>query len=141
MEEETRLKILTIVCHLHQCVWNLPLILVWVWPWSMQQEIFEDPHNFEAWDLRETSRCFVTIANAEQWIDLTGEEPPISPLSASDYTKAGLPWFNFYGGDKASIKGAKKLGKIKSVNQINLRRNWLRSIEKDYRLKTLKLFL
>ena len=86
---------------------------------SMQQEIFEDPHNFEAWDLRETSRCFVTIANAEQWIDLTGEEPPISPMSASDYTKAGLPWFNFYGGDKASIKGAKKLGKIKSVNQIN----------------------
>ena len=86
---------------------------------SMQQEIFEDSHNFEAWDLRETSRCFVTIANAEQWIDLTGEEPPITPMSASDYTKAGLPWFNFYGGDKASIKGAKKLGKIKSVNQIN----------------------
>ena len=59
---------------------------------SMQQEIFEDliivskPGIYER-----TSRCFVTIANAEQWIDLTGEEPPISPMTASDYTKAGLP--------------------------------------------------
>ena len=77
-----------------------------------------DPHSFEAWDLRETSRCFVTIANAEQWVDLTGEEPPLSPMTARDYTKAGLPWFDYYGDDKRSIKGAKKLGKIKSVNQI-----------------------
>jgi hypothetical protein len=85
---------------------------------SMRQEIYEDPHSFNAWDLRQTERCFVTIANADQWIDYTGEEPPLSPIGAHEYTNAGLPWFEYYAGDKKSIEGAKKLGKIKSIKEV-----------------------
>ena len=85
---------------------------------SMHQEIYEDPHKFSAWDLRQTERCFVTLANAEQWIEITGEEPPIGSLTAQEYSNAGLPWFDYYGGDKVAIEGAKKLGKIKSIKDV-----------------------
>ena len=85
---------------------------------SMEQEIYEDPYDFEQWDLRKTERCFVTLANAEQWMNITGEEPPMSAISAKAYTDAGLPWFSYYGNDKSVIEGAKKLGKIKSIKQI-----------------------
>jgi len=85
---------------------------------SMRQEIYEDPYDFEQWDLRKTERCFVTLANAEQWMSITGEEPPMSAISAETYTNAGLPWFDYYGNDKSAIEGAKKLGKIKSIKQI-----------------------
>ena len=85
---------------------------------SMHQEIYEDPHDFVAWDLRKSEKCFVTIANAKQWIDITGEEPPISPYSANEYTNAGLPWFNYYGADKIAIEGAKQLRKIKAIKNI-----------------------
>ena len=85
---------------------------------SMHQEIYKDPHSFNAWDLRQTERCFVTIANAGQWIDYTGEEPPLSPIGAHEYTSAGLPWFKYYGGDQETIDGAKKLGKIKTIKEI-----------------------
>jgi len=85
---------------------------------SMRQEIYEDPYDFEQWDLRKTERCFVTLANAEQWMDITGQEPPMSAISAEAYTDAGLPWFDYYGKDKSVIEGAKKLGKIKSVKHI-----------------------
>lgn len=85
---------------------------------SMHQEIYEDPHQFSAWDLRQTERCFVTLANAEQWIEITGEEPPINSLTAQEYNNAGLPWFAYYGGDKVAIEGAKKLGKIKSIKDV-----------------------
>ena len=85
---------------------------------SMHQEIYEDPHQFSAWDLRQTERCFVTLANAEQWIEITGEEPPIGSLTAQEYSNAGLPWFDYYGGDKVAIEGAKKLGKIKSIKDV-----------------------
>ena len=85
---------------------------------SMHQEIYEDDFELEAWDLRKSERCFVTIANAEQWMGLTGEEPPISSYTAHEYTEAGLPWFEYYGGDKVAIDGAKRLGKIKSVKNI-----------------------
>jgi hypothetical protein len=86
---------------------------------SMQQEIYEDPYNFEEWDLRETKRCFITLANAEQWMGITGEEPPMRAISAQTYTEAGLPWFDYYDNDKKAISGAKKLGKIKSFKQID----------------------
>ncbi len=40
---------------------------------SMHQEIFEDPHAFEAWDMRTSERCFITLANAQHWMDITNE--------------------------------------------------------------------
>ena len=85
---------------------------------AMHQKIYEDPYPLEAWDLRKSERCFVTIANAEQWMGITGEEPPISPRSAHEYTEAGLPWFDYYDGDKVAIDGAKRLSTIKSVKNI-----------------------
>jgi hypothetical protein len=85
---------------------------------SMEQEIYEDPHNFEVWDLRNTQRCFVAIANADQWMTITGEEPPNSPCTATAYTKAGLPWFKYYDDDQSAVEGAKRLGNIKSIKNI-----------------------
>ena len=81
----------------------------------MMQKIYEDHHDFDAWDMRTTERCFITIANAEQWMNITGQEPPLSPMSAERYTRVGLPWFDYYDSDKEAIDGAKKLGKIKSI--------------------------
>ena len=49
---------------------------------------------------------------------VTGEEPPLSPISAGDYSEAGLPWFDYYDGDRKAIEGAKALGNIKSVTEI-----------------------
>ena len=85
---------------------------------SMHQEIHEDPHDFEVWDLRKTQRCFVTIANAEQWMTVTGEEPAASPCSSRAYTEAGLPWFKYYDDDQVAIEGAKRLGNIKSIKNV-----------------------
>lgn len=85
---------------------------------EMFQEIYDDPHDFEAWDLRKTERCFLTLANANQWMSITGEEPPLSPQTAGDYTNAGLPWFEYYGGDKIAIDGANHLGKLKSMKHV-----------------------
>ena len=37
------------------------------------------------------------------------------PPTATDYSKAGLPWFDYYGGDKVALDGAKKLAGMQSV--------------------------
>ena len=85
---------------------------------SMRQEIYEDEHGIDAWDLDKSERCFITLANAEQWLSITGEEPPMSPISADEYTDAGLPWFDYSDDDKISIKGAEALGGIKSIKDV-----------------------
>ncbi len=85
---------------------------------SMRQKIYEDAYGLDAWDIENRQRCFVMLANAQQWMSLTGEEPPLRPISADQYSKAGLPWFDYFDADKKAIDGAKALGKIKSVKEL-----------------------
>ena len=84
----------------------------------MKQEIYDDRYGLDAWDQRHVSRCFVTVVNSAQWMAVTGEQPPTRPPTAKQYTEAGLPWFDYYGGDAEVISGAEKLAGIKSVAQI-----------------------
>ena len=84
---------------------------------KMEQEISKDPHKMAAWDKDVSERCFITIANARQWMAMTGEEPPLSPINADEYTRAGLPWFSYYNDDTKAIEGAKVLGGLKSFQK------------------------
>ena len=81
----------------------------------MRQEIYADDYGFDAWDTTVRSRCFVHILNSVQFFNVTGANPPTEPPSAMDYTKAGLPWFDYYGGDLKALEGAQKLAGLDSV--------------------------
>lgn len=85
---------------------------------TMEQEIYKDPYGLDAWDLKRRQRCFIMLANAEQWLNITGELPPLQPMSAAEYSMADLPWFDYYDDDRKVIEGAKALGKLKSVKDI-----------------------
>ena len=81
----------------------------------MRQEVYEDSYGFDAWDESVRSRCFVHIFNSVHFLDVTGENPPQEPVTAQDYSEAGLPWFDFYGGDLEALTGAAKLAGLDSV--------------------------
>ncbi len=84
----------------------------------MRQEIYEDDYGLDAWDQRHASRCFITIANSLQWMTLTGERPPTEAPTAREYASAGLPWFDYFGGDLTAIADTDKLRAISSVAEI-----------------------
>lgn len=84
----------------------------------MHQEIYDDPHDFADWDLTHRSRCFVHLANALVWRAITGENPPTVPPTAEEYTRAGLPWFDYYAADQKALAGAARLSGLKSVAEI-----------------------
>jgi len=63
------------------------------------------------------NRCFVHIANSLVWRQLTGENPPMTPLTAKEYEQAGLPWFEFYDADAKVLEGAASFENVKSVEQ------------------------
>ena len=85
----------------------------------MRQEIYDDPHGLDAWDQRHASRCFVTTANSTQWMAMTGERPPTDPPTAREYSEAGLPWFEYYGGDTEALEGAERFKSLASVSEIS----------------------
>jgi hypothetical protein len=84
----------------------------------MTQEIYADPHGLDAWDQSVSSRCFVTLVDAVRWREITGEMPPTRPPTAADYTKAGLPWFDYYADDLETLAGAPALALVKSVAEM-----------------------
>lgn len=86
---------------------------------KMKQEIYPDEYGIETWDTESTGRVFVHIANSMAWRDITGEEPPSTPVSASLYTEHGFPWFDLYDEGKGDIEGSDVLGGVKTVKDID----------------------
>ncbi|MDE0239403.1 MAG: hypothetical protein OXQ84_04290 [bacterium] len=81
----------------------------------MKQEVYDDPYGLDAWDQRHGGRCFVSLLNSLQWMAVTGEHPPTMPPTAQDYAAAGMPWFEYYGGDARAVAGSDTLRKLKSI--------------------------
>lgn len=84
----------------------------------MKQDIFADTFDLADWDTSQTSRCFVHLANSMVWRALTGQEPPTVPPTAADYSRAGLPWFDYYDDRREAVEGSSILKALKSVLQM-----------------------
>ena len=91
----------------------------------MKQDIYEDEYKLDEWDLEHSSRCFVHICNSMVWHQLTGERPPTVPPTAKAYTKAGLPWFDYYDDGLNALKGSPVLEKLKSIAQFGKKKESL----------------
>ena len=81
----------------------------------MRQKVYDDPYSFSDWDLTKCSRCFVHICNSLMWRAVTSDNPPTTPLTSKEYSKSGLPWYEYYDGDKAALSGSTTLDKVESV--------------------------
>lgn len=82
---------------------------------QMRQEIYDDPFDLRDWDVSAGSRCFVHITNSLVWHAITGQAPPTVPPTAKQYTKAGLPWFEYYDAEAKALQGSDTLSGLKSV--------------------------
>jgi hypothetical protein len=89
---------------------------------QMRQDIYVDERDFSDWDLAQRGRCFVHLTNSLLWRSITGSEPPATPVTAEEYTRAGLPWFEYYAADATALSGSAQLGKLKSVAQLGQER-------------------
>jgi hypothetical protein len=83
----------------------------------MRQTIYDDSHPLSDYELSLTGRCFVHIANSMVWRSITGQEPPTTPPTAAEYTRAGLPWFEYYS-DRPAAEAGGVLGMLKGILQL-----------------------
>jgi hypothetical protein len=86
---------------------------------QMQQKIYPDAYGLDVWDLDNHASLHVHIVNSEQYRDLTGKEPPPTPINAKTYSDAGFPWFALYDEDKESLAANKRLSDVRSVREID----------------------
>ncbi len=86
----------------------------------MRQKIFPDPHGWETWDEENAGRIFVHIANSLTYREITGMEPPPTPISARLYTQYGLPWFDLYDQDQGDVEASEELAGVGSIKEMDL---------------------
>jgi hypothetical protein len=86
---------------------------------QMRQHIYPDPFKPEDWDVDATDRVFITLCRAKDWKNITGEAPANFPPNAQDYSRAGLPWFDYYGADQDALDGSDRLRGLKSVGALH----------------------
>jgi hypothetical protein len=87
---------------------------------NIKQSIRKDTYDSDGWDREMTLTVPVHILNSAAFRHVTGEEPPPTPISASDYSEAGLPFFDM---DEENSDTAGEFGELKSVNEIEQERN------------------
>ena len=83
----------------------------------MRQEIYPDEHGADTWDAGNRGRVYVHIVNSEMFRDITGMEPPPTPVTARSYAQAGLPWFDLYDEGKGDVAPSPTLAGVTSVKE------------------------
>ena len=84
----------------------------------MKQKIYPDPYGVDAFDT-EGTRIFVHLVHALRWRELTGEEPPATPVTSATYAQHGLPWFDLYDDHLSTLAPTTTLQAVKSLGQID----------------------
>lgn len=51
---------------------------------KMKQDIYPDPHGVETWDTENFGKAYIHIVNSMDFREITGLEPPVTPISARD---------------------------------------------------------
>jgi hypothetical protein len=82
---------------------------------TMKQKIYSDPYGIDTWDQNNYGRVTVHIVNSEQFRQLTGFDPPPTPVSVKTYTELGLPWFDLYDEAKEHLAPPDRLREIKTI--------------------------
>ena len=85
---------------------------------KMKQKIYPDPYGVDTWEEERDARVFVHIVNSQLWREITGEEPPQTPVTAKSYAKAKLPWFDLYDEGEATVNPTDTLKQVKSLAQL-----------------------
>jgi hypothetical protein len=86
---------------------------------KMKQKIYPDPYGIDAWDEANSGRAYVHIANSLAYREITGMEPPPTPVSARLYAQYGFPWYDLYDEKMGDIAPPDALQQIKTVKQID----------------------
>lgn len=84
---------------------------------QMRQKLYPDPHGIEVWNQSESGRAVVYLIGTDRFREITGVEPPPTPIDASAYTEHGFPWFELDDDDQESLDAADRLLAIDSVQE------------------------
>jgi hypothetical protein len=90
----------------------------------MKQKIYPDEYGLDTWDQNNFGQVYIHIVNSMMYREITGNEPPPTPVSAKTYTQYGMPWFDLYDEAKGDVSRSDELSKVKSVKDMDAQKGF-----------------
>jgi len=92
---------------------------------EITQKIYESEYDVDVWDQSAGEKVFVHIVNSVMYREITGEDPPTTPITRKMYEFAGYAWYELYDESAPSISGSGALANIKTISEIDKEKNLL----------------
>lgn len=89
---------------------------------SIRQQIHKDTHGVESWDPRQKRRLTIHLVNSLAYKEITGLEPPASPITSVEYQRANIPWYSYYDESAPIVKPPSIFKRILTVTGIAKKR-------------------
>jgi len=86
---------------------------------KMAQKIYPDSYGINTWDETNFGRVYVHIVNSMMYREITGKEPPNTPVTAKTYSEYNLLWFDLYDEQKGDVAPSTILSQVKSVKEMD----------------------
>jgi hypothetical protein len=86
---------------------------------KMKQKIYPDSYGINTWDETNFGRVYIHIVNSMMYREITGKEPPNTPITAKNYNQHHLPWFDLYDEQKGDVVASTILSQVKSVKEMD----------------------
>ncbi len=91
---------------------------------KMKQKIYEDPHGIDTWDEDNYRRVYVHIVNSMMYREITGSEPPNTPVTAQTYAQHNFPWYDLYDENMSEIKASSELSQVKTIKEMDIEKGF-----------------
>lgn len=97
----------------------------------MKQKIYPDPHGIDTWDPDNYGRVFVHIVNSLMYREITGKEPPATPITAKTYAQYHYPWFDLYDEALGDIPAPEALKNVQSIQEMDTKQGFMPQQDDD----------
>jgi tetratricopeptide (TPR) repeat protein len=81
----------------------------------IKQEIVEDTYGAESWDEASKGSIVIHLVNSRVYRDITGNDAPPTPITADEYRKQNIPWFDAYDENSPALMPGKILQHVESI--------------------------
>lgn len=81
----------------------------------IRQKIYPDSFGIDTWEQADTGTAIIHIINSTHFRELTGLNPPPTPIDTAAYAAAGLPWFDLYDEHLPDVAPSERLAGAKTI--------------------------
>ncbi len=85
---------------------------------NIKQDLAEDTYGAESWDESTRGAIVIHIVNSLVYQEITGNQPPSTPITPEAYAKYKIPWFDAYTEAAVGLNPGKPFQHLKSIGSL-----------------------